>query len=104
MTMVKRTTAMNKVWAFEKLLRIYFEAHGGVFREEIGLMDLRETEFVSLAILAGQLVDHERDILVERTKAGLAAARARGRVGGRIKGTRKVDGKWVQPGEMRIAQ
>lgn len=33
--------------------------------------------------------EFERDIIVERTMAGLAAARARGRVGGRPKGPRK---------------
>jgi DNA invertase Pin-like site-specific DNA recombinase len=34
--------------------------------------------------------EFERDIIVERTLAGLAAARARGRIGGRPKGPRKV--------------
>lgn len=34
--------------------------------------------------------EFERDIIVERTMAGLAAARARGRIGGRPKGWRKV--------------
>ena len=31
----------------------------------------------------GALAEFERDLIVERTQAGLAAARARGRVGGR---------------------
>lgn len=35
------------------------------------------------------LAEFERDIISERTKAGLAAARARGRVGGRPKGLSK---------------
>lgn len=34
----------------------------------------------------GSLAEFERDIIRERTKAGLAAARARGRLGGRKKG------------------
>lgn len=33
----------------------------------------------------GALAEFERDIIVERTKAGLSAARARGRLGGRKK-------------------
>ena len=35
------------------------------------------------------LAEFERDIIKERTKAGLAAARARGRMGGRPKGLSK---------------
>jgi len=35
------------------------------------------------------LADFERDIIRERTKAGLVAARARGRIGGRPKGLNK---------------
>ena len=34
----------------------------------------------------GALAEYERNLIVERTNAGLAAARARGRVGGRPKG------------------
>lgn len=39
--------------------------------------------------LFGALAEFERDIIRERTKAGLSAARARGRVGGRPKGLSK---------------
>ena len=35
--------------------------------------------------LFGALAEFERDIIRERTKAGLASARARGRIGGRPK-------------------
>ena len=35
--------------------------------------------------LFGALAEFERDIISERTKAGLSAARARGRIGGRPK-------------------
>lgn len=38
--------------------------------------------------LFGALAEFERELIVERTNAGLAAARARGRMGGR---PRKVD-------------
>ena len=37
----------------------------------------------------GSLAEFERDIISERTKAGLKAARARGRIGGRPKGLSK---------------
>ena len=39
--------------------------------------------------------EFERNIIRERTLAGLAAAKARGRVGGRPKGLRKIEGVWV---------
>jgi len=41
--------------------------------------------------LMGALAEFERDLIRERTNAGLAAARARGRVGGRPRKT--ADGK-----------
>ena len=37
--------------------------------------------------LMGALAEFERDLIRERTNAGLAAARARGRVGGRPRGS-----------------
>lgn len=37
--------------------------------------------------LMGALAEYERDLIRERTKAGLAAAKARGRVGGRPRKT-----------------
>ena len=40
--------------------------------------------------LFAALAEFERDIISERTKAGLAAARARGRMGGRPKGLSKA--------------
>ena len=43
--------------------------------------------------LFGSLAEFERDIIRERTKAGLEAARARGRVGGRPKA---LDDKQIQ--------
>ena len=48
--------AVNKQ-AFEEILRDYLEKMGGVFREDIGLMDLSKSRPISLAILAKQLAD-----------------------------------------------
>lgn len=53
--------------------------------------------------ILASFAEFERDIIVERTLAGIAAARARGRVGGRRLGTRKVDGVWVAPAELVVA-
>ena len=47
--------------------------------------------------IIASFAEFERNVLRERTLAGLAAAKARGRVGGRRRGVRKIDGKWVQP-------
>jgi DNA invertase Pin-like site-specific DNA recombinase len=41
----------------------------------------------------GALAQFERALIVERTQAGLAAARARGRTGGRPRGTTRYDAK-----------
>jgi DNA invertase Pin-like site-specific DNA recombinase len=58
---------------------------------DIGIKSLREgfdttTSGGKLVFhMFGALAEFERDLLIERTNAGLAAARARGRVGGRPK-------------------
>ncbi|MGO3488143.1 MAG: recombinase family protein, partial [Corynebacterium variabile] len=57
----------------------------------VGFVSLQET--IDTTTPGGRLVFHvfsalaqfERDLVIERTSAGLAAARARGRVGGRPK-------------------
>ena len=49
--------AVNKQQAFEEILRDYLEKMGGVFREDIGLMDLSKSRPISLAILAKQLAN-----------------------------------------------
>jgi DNA invertase Pin-like site-specific DNA recombinase len=59
--------------------------------EAVGLKSLQEN--IDTTTSAGKLIFHvfralagfERNLIVERTQAGLAAARARGRVGGRPK-------------------
>ena len=48
----------------------------------------------------GALAEFERDIISERTKAGLAAARSRGRVGGR---PRIMDGKMLEMARVMLA-
>src|SRR5437870_2505100 len=67
--------------------------------ETLNLLDNRGIDFISLTEnidtttpsgklifhLMGALAEFERDLIRERTNAGLAAARARGRVGGRPK-------------------
>ena len=46
--------------------------------------------------IIASFAEFERNIIRERTMAGLAAAKTRGRVGGRPKGLRKIDGEWVR--------
>jgi DNA invertase Pin-like site-specific DNA recombinase len=73
--------------------------------ETLNLLKSRGVDFISLTEhidtttpggklifhLIGALAEFERDLIRERTNAGLAAARARGRVGGRPR--RASDGK-----------
>jgi DNA invertase Pin-like site-specific DNA recombinase len=68
--------------------------------ELVGLIDSKKVDFVSLTDgintgsavgklmfhLVGAFAEFERNIISERTKAGLASARARGRTGGKPKG------------------
>ncbi len=46
--------------------------------------------------IIGAMAEFERDVISERTQAGLEAARARGRCGGRPKATQKIEPR--QPG------
>ena len=55
-----------------------FHIKSGILSNGMGGKFYRNTHF-------GALAEFERDIIRERTKAGLEAARARGRVGGRPK-------------------
>lgn len=68
--------------------------------ELVALLDSKNVEFVSLSDgidsstavgklmfhLVGAFAEFERDLISERTKVGLASARARGRTGGKPKG------------------
>jgi len=42
----------------------------------------------------GALAEFERDLIRERTNAGLAAARAKGRIGGRPRKRQRPTGTW----------
>ena len=82
------------VWRLDRLGRSLKDliAHAESLRaQSVGLCSLKEA--IDTASSTGQLVFHifgalaefERALIRERTRAGLAAARARGRVGGRRK-------------------
>ena len=49
----------------------------------------------------GALAEMERELIVERTRAGLAAARAKGRIGGRR--PKLTDEQWAQAGRLIAA-
>lgn len=80
------------IWRLDRLgrsLRHLLEVVGDLEQRGVALRSL--TESIDTSSPAGRLVFHtfgalaefERDLIRERTKAGLAAARARGHVGGR---------------------
>lgn len=80
------------IWRLDRLgrsLRHLLEVVGDLEQRGVALRSL--TESIDTASPSGRLTFHvfgamaqfERDLIRERTKAGLAAARARGRVGGR---------------------
>src|SRR5256714_10966313 len=82
------------VWRLDRLgrtLKHLIEAVIGLSEKHIGFKSL--TESIDTTTSNGRLIfnifaslaEFERDLIRERTKAGLAAARARGRVGGRPK-------------------
>lgn len=82
------------VWRLDRLgrsLKQLIELVGNLEDREIGFKSL--TESIDTTSPSGKLVFHifgalaefERNLCAERTKAGLAAARARGRLGGRPK-------------------
>lgn len=82
------------VWKLDRLgrtLKQLIELVAMFNQKEIGFKSLKET--IDTTTSTGKLVFHifaalaefERDIIHERTRAGLDAARARGRVGGRPK-------------------
>src|SRR6187401_2830987 len=83
------------VWRLDRLgrsLRHLIEVVGALAERGVGFKSL--TEQIDTTTPGGKLVFHvfgalaefERDLIRERTHAGLAAARARGRLGGRPKG------------------
>lgn len=87
------------VWRLDRLsrsLRDLIDLVGDLHDRDIGLISLHEN--VDSTSSTGKLVFHifgalaefERNLIRERTQAGLAAARARGRLGGRPKALAKA--------------
>ena len=83
------------VWKFDRLgrsLKHLVELVNGLRSRDVGLQSLQDpidttTSHGRLSFhLFAALAEFERDLIRERTHAGLAAARARGRTGGRPKG------------------
>lgn len=87
-----RTARANPAWAIHALAVSPFRLVGDLTKRDIGLKVLAgegasiDTTTANgrlvFAIFAG-LAEFERELIVDRTRAGLAAARARGRSGGR---------------------
>jgi DNA invertase Pin-like site-specific DNA recombinase len=86
---------MLVVWKLDRLGRSLphlVETVSGLAARDVGLQSLQEqidttTSGRKLIFhIFAALAEFERDVMRERTKAGLAAARARGRTGGRPKG------------------
>jgi DNA invertase Pin-like site-specific DNA recombinase len=63
-----------------------FQTNGIGFRSLNDAIDTTTAQGRLVFNLFASLAEFERDLIRERTKAGLAAARARGRIGGRPKG------------------
>src|SRR6184192_4901132 len=82
------------VWRLDRLgrsLRHLIETVGELAERGVGFRSLRESIDTTtsggklLFHIFGALAEFERDLIRERTQAGLAAARARGRKGGRTR-------------------
>ena len=90
------------VWRLDRLgrsLKDLIEMISGLEKRGVGFRSLQES--IDTTTSGGRLIFHvfgalaefERNLIRERTRAGLAAARARGRKGGR---PRKLDGKQIE--------
>jgi DNA invertase Pin-like site-specific DNA recombinase len=93
------------VWRLDRLgrsLRNLIDTVMDLQRRQINFLSLTESIDTSTPggkftfHLFGALAEMERDIIRQRTKAGLEAARARGRKGGRPKAIDTIDPKKVQ--------
>ena len=93
------------VWKLDRLgrsLRHLVDTVTGLAERGIGFRSLQEA--IDTTTPGGKLVFHvfaalaefERDLIRERTNAGLAAARARGRHGGRPSVLRATSSKWLR--------
>lgn len=96
------------VWRLDRLgrsLNHLIDTIGDLQKQGIGFRSLQEN--IDTTTSGGKLIFHifgalaefERDLIRERTKAGLAAARARGRIGGRPKAEGLND-----PNKLALAQ
>jgi len=83
------------IWKLDRLgrsLRHLVELVGNLMERKVGLLSLNDPIDTTSAQgrlvfnLFASLAEFERELIRERTQAGLKAARARGRVGGRPKG------------------
>jgi DNA invertase Pin-like site-specific DNA recombinase len=83
------------IWKLDRLgrsLRHLIELVNQLMEKNVGLKSLQDPVDTTSAQgrlifnLFASLAEFERDLIVERTQAGLAAARARGRTGGRPQG------------------
>jgi DNA invertase Pin-like site-specific DNA recombinase len=90
-----RAGDMLVIWKLDRMgrsLRHLVDLVGDLVARDIGLLSLNDP--IGTTSAQGRLVfnlfalaEFERELIRERTQAGLTAARARGRVGGRPKGT-----------------
>lgn len=98
------------VWRLDRLgrsLKDLIEIVGKLDSQGIGFTSLQES--IDTNTSGGRLVFHifgalaefERNLIRERTKAGLAAARARGRVGGRRRSWIRNSASWFVVSTMR---
>jgi len=90
-----RAGDMLVIWKLDRMgrsLTHLVELVGELVTREVGLLSLNDPIDTTSAQgrlvfnLFASLAEFERELIRERTKAGLSAARARGRVGGRPKG------------------
>jgi DNA invertase Pin-like site-specific DNA recombinase len=87
------------VWKLDRLgrsLRHLVDLINILMEKEVGLKSLQDPIDTTHAQgrlifnIFASLAEFERDLIIERTQAGLTAARARGRTGGRPKGLNEV--------------
>lgn len=93
------------VWKLDRLgrsLKHLIDIVNDLKKKEIGFISLQENIDTTSKIgmfffhVFGALAEFEKDIIIERTNAGLAAARARGRNGGRPRKVKKSDIPLIQ--------
>lgn len=92
------------VWRLDRLgrsLKDLIDWMNYLEEQEVGFTSLQESINTTTSTgklifhLFGALAEFERNLILERTKAGLAAARSRGRLGGRRKSLSKEKRKMV---------